>query len=275
MASGGVAVTNPNAGAKVVATRVGKVASAPVACTAGSAGKKRRQRQNYPPRLARCRQRLIDDPLQIPWTNRNSKKKAMQIAIIGAGNVGGALDQGLAGKGHALTLGVRDAAKASALADAAAGAEVVILALPWRAAEEAITGLGDLTGKIVIDCINPIGMVDGTLGLMVGHTTSGGEIVAGWLPGARVVKTLNQVGAEVMACASKMPARPAMFMAGDDPAAKTTVAGLLTDLGFAPLDAGMLIRARILEPLAMVWISQAVLRGMGRNRALTVTTQGE
>jgi predicted dinucleotide-binding enzyme len=53
------------------------------------------------------------------------------------------------------------------------------------------------------------------------------------------------------------------------------VAGLLTDLGFAPLDAGMLIRARILEPLAMVWINQAVLRGMGRNWALSVTTKGE
>ena len=78
----------------------------------------------------------------------------MQIAIIGAGNVGGALARGLAAKGHALTLGVRDAAKASALAAAtgaalatpaaaAAGAEVVILALPWRAAEAAVKGLGD------------------------------------------------------------------------------------------------------------------------------------
>ena len=210
----------------------------------------------------------------------------MQIAIIGAGNVGGALAQGLAAKGHALTLGVRDAAKASELAAAtgaalaspaaaAAEAEVIILALPWRAAEAAVKGLGDLTGKIVIDCINPIGMVDGVLGLLVGHTTSGGEMVAGWLPGARVVKTLNQVGAEVMANAAQMPARPVMFMAGDDPAAKTAVAGLLTDLGFAPLDAGILIRARILEPLAMVWINQAVLRGMGRNWALSVTTKGE
>jgi predicted dinucleotide-binding enzyme len=209
----------------------------------------------------------------------------MHIAIIGAGNVGGALAHGLAGKGHALTFGVRDAARASAVAaatgaalatpaDAAAWAEVVILALPWRAAEAAVKGLGDLTGKIVIDCINPIGMVDGVMGLTVGHTTSGGEIMAGWLPGARVVKTLNQVGAEVMANAAQMPARPVMFMAGDDPAAKTAVAGLLTDLGFAPLDAGMLIRARILEPLAMVWINQAVLRGMGRNWALSVTKGG-
>jgi predicted dinucleotide-binding enzyme len=212
----------------------------------------------------------------------------MRVAIIGAGRVGAALAQGLRGKGHVVALGVRDAgrpdlqalaqgceASLATPAQAAQAADIVILALPWDAAEAAVTALGDMAGKIVIDCMNPLGMVDGGLGLLMGHTTSGGETVAGWLPKARVVKTLNQVGAEIMADARALRRPPAMFMAGDDAAAKKTVANLLADLGFEPLDAGGLRQARILEPLAMVWINQALLRGKGRNWALTITTAGD
>jgi predicted dinucleotide-binding enzyme len=209
----------------------------------------------------------------------------MRVAIIGAGNVGAALARGLARKGHALSLGLRDPGKAEARAlatetgaalalpvDAAAGAEVVILALPWRVVEGAVKALGDLSGKVVIDCMNPLGMVDGALGLVVGHTTSGGETLQGWLPGARVVKTLNQVGAEIMARNSHLPQRPVQFVAGDDASAKDMAIALLGDLGFEALDAGSLRQARILEPLALVWINQAIARGKGRNWALAAVT---
>jgi predicted dinucleotide-binding enzyme len=204
----------------------------------------------------------------------------MRIAIIGTGNVGGALARGLKGKGRVVTLGARDpkaadvvslAAETGAVAlapgAAAAAAEVVILSLPWGAAEGAVKALGDLTGKIVIDCMNPLGMVDGALGLVLGHTTSGGEIVQGWLPGARVVKTLNQVGAEIMAANAAMAHRPVMFMAGNDAGAKTQVASVLADLGFEALDAGDITKARLLEPFGMTWINQALLRGKGRQWA--------
>jgi hypothetical protein len=204
----------------------------------------------------------------------------MRVAIIGTGNVGGAIVHGLKGKGHAVTLGARDprnsevaalaaetGAAAALPAEAARVADVVILALPWSAAKTAIRSLGDLSGKTVVDCMNPLGMAGGALGLTIGHTTSGGETVAGWLPGAHVVKTLNQVGAEVMAKNDHLPHRPVMFMAGDSETAKQQVAGLLTDLGFEPLDAGGLVKARLLEPFGMVWINQALFRGKGRDWA--------
>ncbi len=203
----------------------------------------------------------------------------MKIAIIGLGNVGSALARGWKGR-HDLLLGTRGATdpdtkelavqtggKLLSQADAARAAEIVVLALPWNAAEKAVAGLGDLTGKIIIDCMNPLGMVDGKLGLLVGHSISGGEILAGWLPGVSIVKTLNQVGAEIMADNARMAARPAMFMAGDDPQAKSKVAQLLADLGFEAMDAGDLKMARILEPYGMVWINQALLRGKGRDWA--------
>lgn len=204
----------------------------------------------------------------------------MRIAIIGSGQVGSALALGLAGSGHSVTLGTRDPAGAAVTAvaraaqartadpaTAAASAEIVILALPWRVAEAAVGALGDLTGKTVIDCMNPLGMVDGALALTVGHSTSGGEIVQRWLPGANVVKTLNQVGAEIMRSARDLPRPPVMFMAGDDAAAKASAATLLCDLGFEPLDAGGIGKARLLEPLGMVWINQALFRGKGRSWA--------
>jgi predicted dinucleotide-binding enzyme len=219
-----------------------------------------------------------DISLPVTEARRNVR---MRIAIIGTGNVGGAIARGLKGKGHEVTLGARNPQETEvqalaaevgaglALPEAAAGAsDIVILALPWVVAEAAVKGLGPLAGKTVIDCMNPLGMVDGALGLTLGHDTSGGEHVARWLPEAHVVKTLNQVGAEIMARNAHLPHRPAMFMAGDSETAKAEAALLLRDLGFEALDAGGLSRARLLEPYAMVWINQALLRGKGRNWAL-------
>ncbi|MBV9970849.1 MAG: NADPH-dependent F420 reductase [Xanthobacteraceae bacterium] len=207
----------------------------------------------------------------------------MKIAMIGAGNVGRALGTGWAKAGHSIIFGVRDVDKpelkrlcaqigatVAPSAEAAREGEVVVLALPWGTAEGAVKSLGDLAGKIVIDVMNPLAMQNGTLGLERGFTTSAGESVAAWLPGARVVKTFNQVGADMMTEGHRFETRPVMFLAGDDEGAKRTVSALVSELGFEPLDAGRLVQARILEPFAMVWINQALARGFGRDWAFGV-----
>ena len=215
----------------------------------------------------------------------------MKIAVIGAGKVGNALGSGWAKAGHTIIFGVRDVNKAdlkalcartgataSTSAEAAWQGDVVVLALPWTVAESAVKALGDLKGKIIIDSMNPLAMKDGVLGLERGFTTSGGETVASWLPDSRVVKTFNQVGAEMMMAGDRFGTPPVMFLAGDDDTflagdddtAKTTVAQLVSELGFEALDAGGLKQARILEPFAMVWINQALFRGLGRNWAFGV-----
>jgi hypothetical protein len=203
----------------------------------------------------------------------------MQIAIIGTGHVGEALARAFTATGHKVTMGSRhpqtrpDGLAETTPLDAATGAEVVILALPWSAAEPAIRALGPLKGQIVIDCMNPLGPTPHGLGLTIGHTTSGGETVAAWLPQARVVKALNTVGAEVMDRARTLPHAPAMMLAGEDAAAKATVAALLADIGFDPMDAGGIVQARHLEPFAMVWINQAIFRGKGRTWAFAAVAQ--
>ncbi len=207
----------------------------------------------------------------------------MKIAVIGAGNVGSALGSGWAKAGHTIVFGVRNVNKAdlkalcarigataAPSADAARQCDVVVLALPWTVAENAVKALGDLKGKIVIDSMNPLAMKDGALGLERGFITSGGEAVASWLPGGKVVKTFNQVGADMMTEGDRFATRPVMFLAGEDDAAKSTVAQLVNELGFEALDAGGIKQARILEPFAMVWINQALFRGLGRNWAFGV-----
>jgi 8-hydroxy-5-deazaflavin:NADPH oxidoreductase len=210
----------------------------------------------------------------------------MKIAIIGTGNVGSALARGLRKTSYEVVLGTRKLtdkavqqlatevnAELGSPSDAARSAELIILALPWNGAEAAVKALGNLSGKVVIDCTNPLRMIGGTLELTIGHTTSGGEIVAGWLPGAHVVKTLNQVGAEIMANNAGMLPRPVMFMAGDSADAKAMVATVLADLGFEPLDAGDITKSRILEPFGMVWINQALFQGKGRDWAFAAVVR--
>src|SRR5438874_7668110 len=113
----------------------------------------------------------------------------MNIAIIGAGNVGKTLGQGWANKGHRVKNGSRKPeGEQLSLPDAASFGEVIALSVPWPAAHEALRSCGDLTGKVLLDCTNPL---TADLNLDVGQTTSGGEMVATWASGARVVKVFN------------------------------------------------------------------------------------
>lgn len=204
----------------------------------------------------------------------------MQIAIIGAGNVGGALGKGWTRAGHTITYGVRDPSAAKHQATAAAGnarivavaeallnTDAVVLAVPFEAVDAALSAAGDLTGRLLIDATNPLRMGTAGLELSLGFDHSAGEHVASLAPNASVFKTLNQVGFELMENAAEYVARPVMFVAGDDAVRKPTVMRLVTDLGFDAVDAGGLRAARLLEPLGMLWIHMAVNRKAGRDRA--------
>ena len=203
----------------------------------------------------------------------------MQIAVIGAGNVGTALGSGWSAAGHLVTYGVRNptdqryaghGGKFATIGQAVAGAEVVVLATPWPAIESALAAAGDLSGKTLIDCTNPLVMDAQGLHLALGHTTSCAEKVAALAPGASVFKAFNTTGAENMARAGSFPTPPVMFVAGDDAAKKPMVITLARDLGFDPVDAGPLLNARLLEPLAMLWIDLALKRGAGRDFAFAL-----
>ncbi|MBI5100703.1 MAG: NADPH-dependent F420 reductase [Nitrospirae bacterium] len=207
----------------------------------------------------------------------------MNIAIIGAGNVGSSLGGIWAGKGHHVIFSYsRDPEKLKALAaelpDAEAGSpreavtksEIVLLSVPWRLVPEALGAVGPLEGKILIDCVNPL--LPDFSGLEIGHTTSAAEEISKLAPGARVVKAFNTVFAAVYQSHSRLfgTRRPMMFYCGDDHAAKAATAKLINETGFSPLDAGPLACARYLEPLAMLMIQMAYKQGMGTDISLSL-----
>jgi predicted dinucleotide-binding enzyme len=233
-----------------------------------------------------CRSPVADWPVRAGRTISSivsgETEETMRIAIIGAGNVGQALGKGWAKCGHEVRYGVPDpnGAKyrdlpAMTAAEAAVGADAIVLATPWPATEAAVRGLGDLANRIVIDCTNPLGVTADGLGLIVGFSNSGGELVAGWAVGAAVFKAFNTTGYKNMEDAAGYTPVPAMFVAGDDEAKKPAVLGLVRDLGFAAIDAGPLRNARLLEPYGMLWIDQARNRGAGLDFAFAVIRKGE
>ncbi len=210
----------------------------------------------------------------------------MKIGIIGAGNVGGTLGRILTKKGHQIVFGVRDPqsskvqaavestegkALAASVREAASHGEVLILATPWNATQEAIASAGNLTGKIIIDATNPLEMTPAGLaaGLTIGHTTSAAEEIAQWAPFALIVKAFNNIGASCFEDLQFGSQTATTFICGDDVEAKKIVTNVAQDIGFEVIDAGDLKQARLLEPLGMLWIHLAY-SGMGQDFAINL-----
>jgi predicted dinucleotide-binding enzyme len=199
---------------------------------------------------------------------------AHRIGILGAGNVGSALGK-LWMKQHEVTFGVPNPdkskaslpgdAKVKSNRDAAAEADVVVLTVPWPAAEEAVRSAGPLDGKIVIDCTNPVS--SDLKSLVIGTNTSAGEMVQQWATGARVVKAFNTIGAVNYGNAQFGSQRADGFYCGDDAKSKQAVKPLIEEAGLEPVDVGPLSNARALEAMALLWIDMAVLQGQGPNHA--------
>jgi 8-hydroxy-5-deazaflavin:NADPH oxidoreductase len=78
---------------------------------------------------------------------------------------------------------------------ATAAADVVALCTPWQGTQQAVASCGELAGKVVIDCTNPL--TADFSALEIGLTASGAEQIASWAPGARVCKAMNAVCAAV------------------------------------------------------------------------------
>jgi 8-hydroxy-5-deazaflavin:NADPH oxidoreductase len=144
-------------------------------------------------------------------------------------------------------------------AEAAAGAEVVILAVPWQAMEETLGRLGDLDGTVVVDVSVPYGKEREALG-----RRSTGEAVQKLLPGARVVKGEPRL--------RPVPHRPgregiasSVLLAGDDPEAQRIISALARYMGFHPVDVGPLRQSYHLDRL----VSMTLFVKLGPFRVLT------
>jgi 8-hydroxy-5-deazaflavin:NADPH oxidoreductase len=179
---------------------------------------------------------------------------SMRIAILGAGNVGGALARLWTEAGY----DVQTARSTGHPTPAEIGpaSDVVAVCVPWQAAESALAACGGLSGKVIIDCTNPL--APNLEGLLVGGTTSAAERIQQLYPDASVVKAFNSVGAGLFGAGAVDG-----FFCGDDAAAKQKVEELVAAARFRPVDVGPLRNARYLEAMAMLWIDMAVNQGKG------------
>ncbi len=194
----------------------------------------------------------------------------MRVGIIGTGRVGQAIAKGLSKTDHEVRFGSRDPSKAQATdgmkvesqTAVADWADLLFLAVPYSAASDTVRTLdgGKLEGKVLVDATN---VLSPSRDLALGFTTSGAEELAKLAPRAHVVKAFNTVFARNMSTGQVAGEPLALFVAGDDAAAKESVMRLGREIGFDPVDAGPLKAARYLEPMGILSISLAFSQKLG------------
>ncbi|MBM4378361.1 MAG: NAD(P)-binding domain-containing protein [Deltaproteobacteria bacterium] len=198
----------------------------------------------------------------------------MKIAVLGSGHVGQTLARGLKGLGHDVIIGSREGNKLGAFVaevgireerfePAAAGAELVIIAVKGGAAEELARALAAaLAGKVVLDTTNPI--AGEAKGGVIPYFTAAHESLLQRLqasaPQARFVKCWNSVGAHLMIKPKLSGGQPAMFICGDDAEAKGAAAQLLAQCGWAAEDVGTSAAGHAVEALCQLWCAPGFLR---------------
>ncbi|MEV5764796.1 NADPH-dependent F420 reductase [Micromonospora sp. NPDC052213] len=196
-------------------------------------------------------------------TSESSEKEwDMRIAILGAGNVGGAVATAAVRAGHDVVVaatsaehaqkaaGSAGASAAASNAEAVQGADLVLLAVPHAAVAGIATELGEaLTGKVLVDVTNPL---NDTYSDLVTGGVSAAEQLQAQVTGASVVKAFNTILASRHSNPVESGAPLDAFIAGDDGAAKDKVAELASSLGYRVIDAGGLRMARSLEEMALL-----------------------
>jgi len=196
----------------------------------------------------------------------------VNIAIIGAGNVGRALTGSAVKAGHSVTVSSRGGDSARALAratgaraaasdrEAVEAADVIVLAIPYGAVDEVLGDTGAaLAGKVLVDATNP---VKADFSGLATNGISGAERIQSKAPGASVVKAFNTAFAARQADPKVAGGlRVDGYVAGDDEDAKATVLELVGAIGFNPVDVGGLAMARHLEGMAWLSISLQMKNG--------------
>lgn len=205
----------------------------------------------------------------------------MRIAILGAGAVGLNLATRFADLGHTVTFGARDVASpkvraalaavpgasAVSIADAVAGADLAVVAVPFAALEDVLAAFDDPGSTVIVDATNAVGM----------PLPEGVDHIAGLVerahPGAAVVKAFNTIGAEAYLRPRTGDQRYFLPIAGPEPAASTV--RLLADaMGFDARVVGDLDAAALLEDHARLWIHLAFRCGLGRDFGFVLVERG-
>lgn len=195
----------------------------------------------------------------LPFSAHAAEK--LKIGIIGSGNVGSALGAVWVKAGHdvmfssrhlehdqSLAASLGDGARAGTPREAAAFGDVLIVSVPYGALPDVGKDLADLIkGKLVIDTCNPFPQRDGEIANWA-REKGAGLAAAELLPGARIVRAFNAIGAASMGSAYQEPGRIGMPIAGDDSHAVEVASRLIREIGYEPVLIGGLAMGKHLMP---------------------------
>jgi predicted dinucleotide-binding enzyme len=209
------------------------------------------------------------------------------IAVIGTGNVGAGLGPEFAAQGHTIVYGSREPeredvqelvartpgnASATTPQEAVAGADMVLLAVPGASAVDITEGLGDLSGKIIIDPTNVISREGGRMSHGIPGKGSNAALIQAAAPGASVVKAFNTLNWVQMVDPETAGGPITIMLAGDDADAKARVAEIVRGMDLDAVDVGGLEYAHVLEEMLLMWANSMgsqpfnyYLRPMPRN----------
>ncbi len=180
---------------------------------------------------------------------------------VGSGNVGSAIGSVWVKRGHEVMFSSRSLDHDKALAarlgggaragtpnEAAEFGDVLLFAVPYRALPELGQSLGTaIKGKVVIDACNPFPGRDGEIANRA-REVGAGLISAKLLPGARIVRAFNAIGAARMGSAHEEPGKVGMPIAGDDKEAIEIASRLIREIGYEPVLVGGLEMGKYLMP---------------------------
>jgi 8-hydroxy-5-deazaflavin:NADPH oxidoreductase len=202
------------------------------------------------------------------------------IAVLGAGHIGGTLGRKWAETGHKVAFGVNDPNGANAeavrgelgeganigsVADALAAGDIVLVSVPGKVVDQTVAdNTKALDGKLIIDAANKIGM---------GGPANSFGTYQSQTPNARVYRAFNTLGWENFANPVINGVQADLFFCGPDGEDRKTVEQLISDIGLRPIWLGGPEEVEQVDALLALWFNLAARRGYGRHLALKVLSE--
>ena len=203
----------------------------------------------------------------------------MNIAILGAGNIGRTLGKKWAAAGHAVTFGVRNPAdpkyqavvdhtggesSLATLAEAAAAGEVIVLAIPGGAVDDFTAAHGEtLSGKIILDATNRVGAAE----------LNNFAVVTAAAPDAKLYRAFSTLGWENFETPEFSGQQVDLFYCGDDGDSQAIVEALIAEVGLQPVYVGGREQIGVVDGLTRLWFALAFQQDYGRRLAFKMLTE--
>jgi predicted dinucleotide-binding enzyme len=202
----------------------------------------------------------------------------MKITILGAGNIGGTLGKKWLASGREVVFGVRDVkspnllqsletakgAVVASIAEAIAGADVILFSTPWATVPEiAAANTKGLDGKIIIDATNNF----------AGPVINNLSTLEKAAPNAKIYRAFNSLGWNLLANPTVNTEQLDMFYTGPDGETKAVIEKLIAEIGLRPIRVGNNDRITLVDNMGALWANMVYQQGWSRQTAFKILSE--